>query len=92
MTAEIPINRKLQEIVGANEAEDHTHEKGESSPRPIMHYEGFDKLISHSAGLKLAALSGEYIFDPPAISAIGERNHESVRLSKNIHRRSIDPA
>jgi len=84
-------NRKLQDIVRVNEAEDYTHEKGESSPRSIMHYEGFDKLILHSAGLKLAAPGGEYIFDPPAISAIGDRNQESVRLSKNIHRRSIDP-
>jgi hypothetical protein len=67
-------NRKLQDIVRVDEAEDYAHEKWESSPGSIMHYEWFDKLILPSAGLKLAAAGGEHIFDPPAISAVGKRN------------------
>ena len=64
---------------------DHTHEKGESSPSGVMHDGWCGKLIQHTASLKLAAPSGDYIPDPLAILSIGERDQKSVGLDKNIH-------
>ena len=57
-----------------------------------MHYDRSEKLILHTASLKLAAPSGQYIPDPPTILSIGERNEESVGPSKNIDRRPVEPA
>ena len=61
-------------------------------PRRVMHYNGSEKLILHAASLKPASPSGHYILDPPAISAISERDKEPLRLSKNIYRRPVEPA
>jgi hypothetical protein len=82
----------VQVVVRINEAEDYTHEKRKSSPRGIMHQDRFEKSILNSTSFKLAAPCSQYIPDPPAISTIGERNEEALRLSKNIHRRSVKPA
>lgn len=57
-----------------------------------MHDGRRTELILHAARLKLAAPSGEYIFYPPAFSAIGERDHETVGLSKDIHRCPVELA
>jgi hypothetical protein len=85
-------NRKLQEIVRINEAEDYAHEKRKSPPRGVVHYDRSDKFILHATSLKLAASSGQYIPDPTAISAIGERDQESVRLSENVDRGPVGPS
>ena len=42
-------------------------------------------MIRNTAGLKLAAPSGQHIFHPPAISPVSECDQQSARLSKNIH-------
>jgi hypothetical protein len=57
-----------------------------------MDYDRSEKLILHTASLELAASSGQYIPDPTAISAIGERDHEAIKFSKNIHRRPVELA
>lgn len=49
---------KLHEIVRANDPEDHTHGKRESSPSGVMHDGWCGKLIHQAAGLKLATTSG----------------------------------
>jgi hypothetical protein len=79
----------LQEIVRIDEAKDYTHKKREVSSRRIIHDDGFGKLICDTAGLKLAAPSGQHISYPPAISPIGECDRKAARLSKNIHRRPV---
>lgn len=57
-----------------------------------MHDDRRRKLICDAAGFKLTPPSGQYIADPPAILPIGERDQESLGLSKNVHRRPVESA
>ena len=41
---------------------------------------------------EIASASRHYILHPFAVPSVGERNQESLRRSKNIHWRPVDPA
>jgi hypothetical protein len=75
----------LQVIVRINETKDYADQKREASSRGVIHDNWFGKLIRDTAGLKLAAPSGQHILYPPAISPVSECDEKSARLSKNIH-------
>ncbi len=55
-----------------------------------MNDDGRRKLISHAATLEFAAVRRQHILDPSAIRTVGERNQESVGLSKHIHRGAVE--
>ena len=57
-----------------------------------MHDGRRGKPILHAASFKLARSSGDHISGPFAFASVGERNEKSLRDSKNIHWRPVDPA
>jgi hypothetical protein len=85
-------DRKLHEIVRSNDPEDYPYEKRKFSPRGVMHDGWCGKLIPNTASLKLASASRQHILDPLAFPSVGECDQESIRLSKNINGRLVEPA
>ncbi|MFZ0136239.1 MAG: hypothetical protein WAK89_04220 [Candidatus Sulfotelmatobacter sp.] len=79
----------MQEFVRIDQTKDYTHDKGEASPRGVVHDDWRGKLVQNAACLKLAAPSGQYILYPPAIPSVGECDKESVGLPEDIHWRSV---
>jgi hypothetical protein len=57
-----------------------------------MHDGWCEKSILHATSFKLARSGGNHISGPFAFLTVGERNEESLRHSKNIYGRPIDPA
>jgi len=82
----------LHEVVRSDEPEHDLHRNGEPSPSGVMHDGWCGKPILHAASFKLARPSGDHISDPFASPTVSERNEESLRRSKNIHRCPVDPA
>jgi hypothetical protein len=60
--------------------------------RWVVHDNGFRNLIANAANLDLAAPGVKNIFHPPTISPVRDSNQKSIGHSKNIYRRTVEPA
>jgi hypothetical protein len=60
--------------------------------RWVVHDNGFRNLIANAANLDLAAPGVKNIFHPPTISPVRDCNQKSIGHSKNIYRRTVEPA
>lgn len=73
-----------------NEAEHYPYDERELLQGAIVHNKRFGKFIRFALGFKFASASSQHVADPPAVSAVGKRDHESAGISKNIHRRLVN--
>lgn len=81
----------LQEIGGADNAEDDANGKWELCSTRVMNDSGRRKLIASAASFQPAATGGQYVFHPLGFLAVGEGDHEAIRRSKNVYWRSVEP-
>lgn len=83
---------KLQEVGGADNAENNTNGKREFCATGVMDDGGHGKLIAAAAGFQPAAAGSQYVLHPLRFLAVGEGDHEAIRRSKDVYWRAIGSA
>jgi len=80
---------KLQEVGGADDAENDANGKREFCATGVMDDGGRGELIAPAASFQSAAAGGQYVLHPVRFLPVCEGDHETIRCSKNIYRRAV---
>jgi hypothetical protein len=88
--AEVLMSRKLHVLIRTDDPQHDPHRNRESTARRITHDLRRGKLVIPPASLKFAPACREHVLHPFRLAAVGERDNEAVRRSKNIHWRPVD--
>jgi len=78
------IHRRVRFLRGVRHLQHDAHRNRESTPRRIMHHMGCGKLIPLPASSQFAPARRENILHPLGLAAVGERDDEPARRSKDV--------
>lgn len=82
---------KVDEVGGADNTEDDANGKREFGATRVMDDGGRGELIDSAASFQPAVAGGEYVLDPMSLLTIGKSDHKSVRHSKDVYWRAVEP-
>lgn len=83
---------ELGSLRGVRHLQHDAHRNQESTPRRIMHHMGCGKLIPLPPSSQFAPARRENILHPLGLAAVGERDDEPARRSKDVYECTVDLA
>jgi hypothetical protein len=85
-------NQKLHVLIRTHDPQHESHRNGETTSRGVTHDLRRGKLVFLPASLKFAAACREHVLHPFRLAAVGERDDEAVRRSKDVDGCTVDLA